>query len=420
MKIKILTVGTRGDVQPFVALGKGLVNRGHAVTIVSGENFREFVERNGVGFEAVRIDYLELTQSDEGKKMMSGNPLEIFKNMKTLIFPMIERMLEDLWRASMDAEILIYHPKAFGGYDIAEKLGIPAFLAHPIPLIAPTKLFTNPALPVFLNIGIFNKISFKINVLLMGSFFKFINKWRQETLSLPKKRSIFTNDLKLNGKEIPVLYGCSPQIIPFDTNWGSNVSMEGFWFLEEEMDWVPSEELLHFLNAGPPPIAISFSSMPLKDPEKIWAMLEEALRLTGQRGIFITGWSGVKGRESHSHILTVDSIPHSWLFPRTAGVIHHGGAGTTAAVLKSGKPMLICPFSADQPFWAKIMQEHGTAAAPLKEKDMSAEAFVDRIQVLVSNEKMRKKAVELSRLIKEEKGIEQTIDFIEDKVKNFT
>ncbi len=419
MNINILTVGTRGDVQPFVALGRELRRRGHEVTICTGENFKALVEGYGVSYSPVRVDYLRLTQSEEGQKMMSGNPLVVLKNMKTLVYPLMQQMLEDSWEASQDAEVLIYHPKAFGGYDIAEKLQIPVFAAHPIPVIAPTGLFTNPALPVSASISWINQLSFKMNRLFMAAFFRMINRWRLDTLGLTTKRTLLSDDLRIKGKRIPVLYGCSPRVIPYDPSWEDQVSMSGFWFLEEEEGWKPSADLLQFLEEGPPPLAISFSSMPLKDPNRVQEMLVEALEKTNQRGILITGWSGMRSSPLSSHILTVDALPHTWLFPKTCGVIHHGGAGTTAAVLKAGKPMIICPFSADQPFWAKRMKELGVATSPLREKKMSVETFVIRIQELTSSPVLRTNAARLAHDLNRESGLETTARFIEEKIKQW-
>lgn len=418
MKIKILTVGTRGDLQPFVALGKKLVENGHKVAICTGKSFKNFVESNGVAFFPVRLDYTELIQSNEGQKMMGSNPIEIARTIKTLIYPMMEEMLIDLWEASKDAEVLIYHPKAFGGYDIAEKLGIPVFIAHPIPIVAPTSLFTNPALSFSLNVGLLNKLSFKVNRLFVASFLKIINKWRREVLGLSTKRSIFTNHLKLNGKHIPILYGCSPSVIPYDNSWNKKVSMSGFWFLEEDKNWKPSNELINFLEDGSPPIAINFGSIPLKKPYKIKEMLLEALIKTGTRGILISSWNGIDRCDSNPCIFTVDSIPHSWLFPKCLGVLHHGGAGTTAAALKAGKPMIICPFSGDQPFWARRMKEIGVATSSLKERDMSVVAFTSRINELISNNALSNNAARIAIDINKEKGVENTIEFIEERIKS--
>ncbi|MFB0634561.1 glycosyltransferase [Bacillus rugosus] len=414
MKINLLTIGTRGDVQPFIALGKELSRRGRHITICTGGAFKDLAEKNRLTFSAIRADYADLTQSEEGKNMLKGNLISIVSQMKTVIYPMMEQMLDDIWAASKDADAIIYHPKVFGGYDIAEALHIPAFIAHPVPVIAPTRLFTNPVLPFAMQNGALNRASFKMNRLLTAAFFSLINKWRHETLSLPDKRSVFKDDSILNGKHIPVLYGCSPSIIPFDQQWKGHVSMQGFWFLDEDA-WTPPPELLRFLEAGPP-FTVSFSSMPLRNPDHILDMLQQAFKETGQRAILLTGSSGIKQTIDSPHIFTAGSIPHDWIFPQSQAVIHHGGAGTTAAALKAGKPMVICPFSGDQLFWARKMRDIGVAAAPLKERDMSVKAFVSKINELVSNHTYSQRASEAASLIVKEDGVRHTADFIEEKL----
>ncbi|MBL3648275.1 glycosyltransferase [Bacillus sp. RHFS10] len=419
MKINLLTIGTRGDVQPFIALGKELSRRGHHVTICTEDAFKDLAEKNRLSFSAIRADYADLTQSEEGKNMLKGNPISIVRQLKTVIYPMMEQMLDDIWTVAQDADAIIYHPKVFGGYDLAEALHIPAFIAHPVPVIAPTRHFTNPVLPFVMRSGTLNRASFKINRLLTASFFSLVNKWRQETLGLSGKRSVFKDDSVLNGKHIPVLYGCSPSIIPFDQQWEGRVSMKGFWFVDEDA-WTPPPELLHFLEAGPPPFTVSFSSMPLRNPDHILNMLQQAFKETGQRAILLTGSSGINRTTDSPHIFTAGSMPHSWIFPQSRAVIHHGGAGTTAAALKAGKPMIICPFSGDQPFWARKMRDIGVAAAPLKEKKMSVEAFVSRIHELVSNHTYSQRASEAAALIKKEDGVRHTTDFIEEKLEEKT
>ncbi len=319
MKVKILTLGTRGDVQPFLALALELKKNNYDVTICTGENFKDFIEHAGVSFAPVRVDYQKLTQSDAGKKMMSGNLLTIFKSMKTIIYPMMERMLDDLWLAAQDADVLVYNPKALGGYDIAEKLGIPAFVAHPVPIIQPTELFTNPALPFSFENGFLNKLSYSFNKLASKPFMKIINKWRIDKLGLVTERSSTTNDLRLKGWEIPVLYGCSPSVIPYDPQWEGKVAMFGFWYLDEKEEWTPSEALRKFMKEGTSPIAINFSSMPLTSPDRVKKMISEALHITGQRGILISGWSGMQHDNYEENIFFTDANPHLWLFPKRQG-----------------------------------------------------------------------------------------------------
>ena len=415
MKIKLLTTGTRGDVQPFIALGLRLQKSGHDVVICTSQDFEGFVRTHDVGFAPIRASMMKLAQSKEGKRMLGSNPYEIMKQIKKTIHPMMKQMLDDLWAASQDSDCLIYHPKAFAGYDIAQKLNIPVFAAHPIPIIAPTGNFTNPILPFSIRNHWLNEKSYQLNRLMLFSFKNLINTWRSETLNLPP-RSVFNNDLCLNGRDIPVLYGCSPSIMPYDPKWKDRVCMEGFWFLEENA-WDPPKELEAFLAAGSPPIVISYSSMPLKHPDKVLEMIKQALQRTGQRGIILIGWSGMDVFDkTDDHILCIQEAPHTWLFPRAAGVIHHGGAGTTAAVLKAGKPMTISPFSADQPFWAKRMYGLGVSTRPLREKEMSVDTFAERIVALTSNTKLEANSMALSEKIQEEMGVDRAVDFIERRL----
>jgi len=417
MKVSLVTMGTRGDIQPFIALGEGLLNRGYEVVICTSRDYEDFVSDHGLSFIPIRADFLTLTQSEEGKRMLGGNPFEIMKQMKSLIHPMMIQMLEDIQMATEDADTLIYHPKAFGGYDIAEKRKIPAFVAHPVPIIKPTGAFTNPALPFSLSNPWLNKKSYHINRLMIFSFMKLINKWRRTHLHLPD-RSILTDDLRIDGREISVLYGCSPSVIPYDVNWKNSVCMEGFWFLSEKADWQPPHQLESFLCAGAPPIVVSFSSMPLKQPAMVLEMIRQALKRSGQRGILLTGSSGMSNYydPSDDNVLCIPEAPHSWLFPRAAGVIHHGGAGTTAAVLKAGKPMTICPFATDQPFWARRMSELGVSTSPLIEKMMSIDTFTKRIAELTSSSMIRYNAKEIAVKLNAEQGVERTVDFIGRKL----
>ncbi|MDU5145140.1 MAG: glycosyltransferase [Paenibacillus dendritiformis] len=420
MKINLLTLGTRGDVQPFVALGMKLREAGHAVTVITAENFKPFVERHGLFCSPIRARFLDLAQSEEGKQMLGGNPLAIMRNLKKFMYPMMEQMLADLWAASQEAEALIFHPKALGGADIAEKLDIPVFAAHPVPLLMPTSRFANPALPLDTGMGWLNRMSYSMNRLISAPFLNLLNRWRRETLGLPARR-LFTPDLRINGRDIPVLYGCSPAVVPYDPRWEDRVCMAGFWYLPETDPWQAPQQLAAFLSQGPAPLAISFSSMPLKQPERILAMMTAALQRSGQRGIILTGGSGMQAEKPLDDVslFLIESAPHDWLFPRTTGIIHHGGAGTTASALRAGKPMLVCPFVGDQPFWARRMRQLGAAAAPLREKEMTVDTLTARLQELARNESLSRNAHTLAQSIRQEDGLEHALQFIHRKLEQF-
>ncbi|WP_242069652.1 glycosyltransferase [Paenibacillus dendritiformis] len=352
--------------------------------------------------------------------MLGGNPIAIIRNMKKLIYPMMGQMLADLWAASQEAEVLIFHPKVLAGADIAEKLDIPVFAAHPVPLLLPTPLFTNPALPFDSGTGWLNRMSYSINRLLSAPFQNLLNRWRRETLGLPARR-LFTPDLRVNGRDIPVLYACSPAVVPYDPRWKDRVCMAGFWYLPEIEPWQPPQQVAGFLRQGPAPLALSFSSMPLKQPERMLAMMIEALERAGQRGIILTGNSGMLAERQldGDSLFLMESAPHDWLFPHTAGVIHHGGAGTTASALRAGKPMLVCPFVGDQPFWARRMRQLGAATAPLREKEMTVDTLNARLEELVRNESLARNAHTLAQTIGQENGLDHTLQFIHRKLEQF-
>jgi sterol 3beta-glucosyltransferase len=152
---------------------------------------------------------------------------------------------------------------------------------------------------------------------------------------------------------LSVLYSFSRHVLPPPKDWSENVHVTGYWILDETNCWQPPPELLDFLDAGPPPIFVGFGSMGGRNPARTTRLVLEALAKTGQRGLLVTGWGGLETEEEPDNVFKVENAPYDWLFPRMAAVVHHGGAGTTAAGLQAGKPSVICPFVADQPFWGQ-------------------------------------------------------------------
>jgi len=162
MNITILAVGSRGDVQPYVALAQGLQAAGHAVKVAAGTNFECFVRGQGVDYAPLRADYYALMDSPEGQALKSGNPMRVMQHMKTTVFPLMRRLLDDTWAAAQNADALIYHPKALSGLHLAEALGIPAIAAIALPIVAPTSAFPAPGLPLPNLGGFFNRLTYKL------------------------------------------------------------------------------------------------------------------------------------------------------------------------------------------------------------------------------------------------------------------
>ena len=213
---------------------------------------------------------------------------------------------------------------------------------------------------------------------------------------------------------MPILYGFSPSVIPAPSDWDNHTHITGFWFVDEADDWQPPAALLDFLQAGSAPIYIGFGSMSSRAPEQTADLIIQALKLTNQRAILLSGWGGLQKANIPNSIFMIDSIPHSWLFPRVSAVVHHGGASTTAAGLKAGVPSVIIPFFGDQPFWGQRIADLGVGAKPIPRKQLTAERLANAIQEVVTNEDIRQRAAKLGKQIQTENGIESAVEIFNE------
>jgi UDP:flavonoid glycosyltransferase YjiC (YdhE family) len=217
----------------------------------------------------------------------------------------------------------------------------------------------------------------------------------------------------------PLVFAYSPTVLPRPREWGSpNIHIPGYFFLDEP-DYQPQGPLVEFLAAGAPPVCVSFGSMIHQDLNKIGRTVLDALNRTGQRGVILTGWGGWRAGDAQGNIFCMEAIPHAWLFPRCSAIVHHGGAGTTAAGLRSGKPNVVIPFAGDQPFWGKRVAALGAGPNPILLKKLDVPALADAIQQSISDSQMRGRAAEVGAQIRAENGVEQTVQLIEEWAARF-
>lgn len=195
----------------------------------------------------------------------------------------------------------------------------------------------------------------------------------------------------------------------FSANWGDRIQVTGYWFLEQPKDWQPSAALQDFLAAASPPVYIGFGSMSGENPIQFTKIIIEALKQTDQRGILLTGWGGLAQMDLPDRVFLLDSAPHDWLFPKMAAIIHHGGAGTTAAALKAGVPSVVVPFFGDQPFWGDRAYQLGTSPAPIHKTELTVDRLVRAITTAVTDVKMRQQAKAIAKEIRAEDGVKQAV-----------
>jgi len=219
---------------------------------------------------------------------------------------------------------------------------------------------------------------------------------------------------------MPILYGFSPSVIPAPSDWNGDTHITGYWFVDEADDWQPPSALLDFLQSGSPPVYIGFGSMSNRNSEQTADLVIQALALTNQRAILLSGWGGLQKTNMPDSIFMIDAIPHSWLFPRVSAVVHHGGASTTAAGLKAGVPSVVIPFFGDQPFWGQRVADLGVGSKPIPRKRLTAERLANAIQEVVTNEDLRQRAAKLGKQIQTENGIESAINIINQLEKRKT
>ena len=419
MKILITSYGTMGDVRPYVALAKGLLQAGHDVTLATSERFRDFVEGHGISYGHMDDELLSLIDTDKGKNIME-NTTNIFDVVKQNILlakqvkPLQIAQLYETWELAkqINPDFIIYHPKTGAAPHIAEKLGLGCALLTPIPMFVATAERPFFVLPQLKLGGWYNRLSYKIIRLLTAIFLGGpIKNFRSAIGMKPLQKFDFTKNGK--NEDIPVLHAMSEVVYPRPSDWPESAYITGYCFLDREEGWLPPAELEEFLDAGPPPIYIGFGSMVGRNPEQLTRIIIEAVQTAQVRAIIATGWGGMRCEHLPSSIFQLKTVPHDYLFPKVSAIVHHGGAGTTGAALRAGKPSVIVPFFGDQPFWGRLIYQLGAGTCPVPKKKLTTKKLAEAIEVAVSDPDVQKRARVMGEKIHKEDGVLEAIAVIE-------
>ncbi|GME29016.1 hypothetical protein ETB97_009763 [Neofusicoccum parvum] len=395
LNIVIQIVGSRGDVQPFIALGNELKQFGHRIRIATHNVFEQFVRESGLEFYPVGGDPSELMA------YMVKNP-GLIPSIKSLRADeinhkraMIKQMLDGCWKSCLEpdtltghpfvADAIIANPPSFAHVHCAQALGVPVHLVFTMPW-SKTTAFSHPLANVKntdRDTGTINYVSYGVvNWLTWQGLGDVINKWRKG-LDLEEVPMSEGPDLA-DSLKIPFTYCWSPALVPKPRDWPSYIDVCGFFF-REPLQYTPPPELDEFLIAGPPPVYIGFGSIVLDDPAGMTATILQAVKATGIRAIISKGWSKLGGAHEET-VHFVGDCPHEWLFRRVAAVVHHGGAGTTACGLRHAKPTFIVPFFGDQPFWGDMVAARGAGPKPIPHKELSASNLAEAIRFCLTPE----------------------------------
>jgi len=412
MQVTNTTGGSRGEVQPYVALGLGLKAVGHEVCIATPGPYEGLVRDRGLGFHPISGDPHQLVAEllDEG-----NNPIGFARRFRRVLEPLMEQNLQEYLTACRDAEAIVYSPVGFLGYYVAEALRVPRVGAALYPLFSRTRYFPSSIVPIGklrprkTFSGLYNYLTYLFSEQLFWQSFRTPATTAIKD-HLRRSTGFWGPFGEMARQREPILYGWSPSVLPQPPDWGGWLHTTGYWFLERRGEWQAPQELTDFLDSGPPPIFIGFGSMNNIDPERLTDIVLRALELTGQRGILDTGWGGMGDADLPNTVFRVEDLPHDWLFERVTAAVHHGGAGTTSASLRAGIPTVVVPFFADQPFWGWRVAELGVGPEPISRRLISVEQLANAIRRATSDHDMRARAGALARRIRGEYGIERAVE----------
>lgn len=409
MKFVIITIGSRGDVQPFLALGKGLHNKGHQIRICAMSVFKKAIEQEGFEYAPMAGNAKEIMLRLIGEQV---SPLEYFGSLPDLLNPVKAEFLSNIEEACQGMDAILYSTLGSVAYHVGEKLGIKCFRCFFAPL-DPTAEFPAMTAPHSFLGGLYNKLTFKGgDILWSHATRRLLNDWRVQ-MGLKKIKPFEFPYRNMNGKPIPTLYAYSSIIAPKPKEYGDHQHMTGFWIKELDRGWSPDENLKLFLNSGSKPIYIGFGSTVGGNFDRIIRIILESVKITGQRAILSAGWRNLNEINLPRNIIQVGNVPHEWLFPQVLAVSHHGGAGTTAAGVRSGVPSIIVPFGGDQSYWGEQIYHMGIGTKPIWCKRLSVENYTKAIRDVLNNQKMRNRASEVGAILRKEDGVTNAITLIE-------
>ncbi len=382
--ITILCSGSRGDFQPYIALAIELKKLGKDVRITGLRDFEGFIRSYGIDFYPIQADFKSLNVDEKMLKeaQTADNPLKMlltFNKMKKYGI----LVADEFYAACEGSELIVYHPGCTMGYFAAEKLGIPSVLASPFPM------HKTKERPSVIQYGRTKPTPFKniISYTMLQGMLWLASKdcvkgfWKKQFGSIPKNFGCPFE--RHTDKKHPAVVACSNFVFKRPSDWNEHIHQSGYWFVEEQAEYTPSKELSDFLNSGEKPVYIGFGSVSNEDQkDELSKLVIDALAKSGSRGIIC----GIGKFDSlPSHVMAIDSIPHSWLFDMVSAVCHHGGAGTTAAGFKAGVPSIIIPFANDQHAWAHRAYDLGVGSKPIPIKTLTSDKLAEAIDFALQN-----------------------------------
>jgi sterol 3beta-glucosyltransferase len=410
--ILLLTYGSRGDVEPYLALALGLKKAGLRPVLATSSRFQSWIETFGVEAYPLTDAVLALIETDAGKAMMEGTQgqwirlksgIELARRSGQLN----AELVRDCWQAAKDIspDLIVFHPKAFAAPHIAAYLDIPVVMGVFQPMLVPTAEF--PLMGMEFLPRALNKFSYTAATAAYAMFRKPVNELRKsfgmsavrkgKHVLFPRERATY-----------PIFHAISPTLMHRPSDWISQAEMTGFWNMPKTKTPLPME-LEAFIEAGDQPVFIGFGSMVSIDPQALARIITDALNQTRLRAVMAKGWAGLD-LKSGNQVLTIDPLPYETLFPRMSVVVHHGGLGTTATGLRAGVPSIIIPFFGDQPFWGQRAAALGVGPDPVPRNKLTSSKLASALKRATTDPLMQEAARDIAANLKSEDGVENAVN----------
>ncbi|GAA2094581.1 glycosyltransferase [Streptomyces albiaxialis] len=405
MRIAVMTAGSRGDVAPYTGLAHGLAAAGHRVTVVTHGSFGPLVTAAGVGFRPIPVDPRAELESARGRALHDSpsGPGKLVKLVR-MARALADRLVPPLVTAARDSDVLLVSSSlAPIGHALGEGLAVPSMGLYLQPL-HPTAEF-GPAIIGTRSWGALgNRLGgHLVNASVDAVFAGTLRSTVRDQLGLPGSAARQATHRARERRRWPVHHGFSEHVVPRPADWRPGLHVSGYWWPYDPPGARLPAPVRDFLDAGPPPVYIGLGSATVPDPAALSRTLVRALRAAGLRGIVQRGWARLEAEGDD--MLTVDEVPHALLFPETAAVVHHGGAGTTAAGLRAGVPSVPVPVQFDAGFWAARLTALGVAPAAVPLRRLTADRLAAALTAATRRPAYARRAARVAELLRAEDGV---------------
>ncbi len=411
MHITVVVFGTWGDLRPNVILAQALKTAGHSVQVLTTRDFEDWVRTHDLDYMPIQLNIQEILEDATS----SSNPIKLLQIMREKIAPAMRQFALDTLEATRESDAILVHEMglpALSGVIEANNLIQVNINLQPLTRTCSRQIAGIPPLPSSMPFQEpYNNLSYTLWQRIIWSMLGSRgNEFRTEYLNLPKMTWL---EYQQTLKNTPTLTLVSEHLLPRPADWNVNQHLTGFVF-DHDPEWQAPQSLVNFLNSDEKPIYVGFGSMADNKPEETTRIILEAMRQSGKRAVLLSGWAGIGQTDIPDNVHVLKYAPHSWIFPKMQAVIHHGGAGTTAAGIHAGVPTIVVPHLSDQPYWGNLLHQNGVATKNIPRSKLSVERLVVAINEVTSSTHMQAKATALGEKIRSEDSIAKAMTIIEN------